>query len=443
MANTARWSSKLNFILATTGAAVGLGSIWKFPYMVGSNGGGAFVVVVILATMLIGIPVMMAEILLGRIARSNPIAAMQQLAQAANASRSWQLLAWWGALALILVLSFYSVIAGWSIAYIIKTWSGSLACLSPLQITSTWHTFLHDPVQLLIWHSVFMVTTMWVVAKGVQAGLERASRIMMPGLLFVLLILMAYSAYTGNFSQAFNFLFAPDFSKLTPNAIVNALGQAAFSLAIGAGCMLTYGCYVADDTKIGLNSCIIAVLVILVSLLSGLAIFPIVFASHLSPEDGPGLMFQVLPIAFNQMPAGTYFGGLFFLMLWFAAWTSSISMAEPLVIILREQFKASRLQASWVVGAITWTLGLLALSSFNILADVKIFGRYDLFNIMADFATNIILPTGALGFAIFAGWYIKPAVAKQAMHISNLGFFLWLYSVRFIAPLGIIAIMLY
>ncbi len=442
MENTSRWSSRLNFILATTGAAVGLGSIWKFPYMVGSNGGGAFVLVLILATMFIGIPVMMAEILIGRLTRANPINALKQLAIKENRTIAWQFLGWWGALALILVLSFYSVIAGWSIAYILKTWSGSLTNLNPEQITKFWYKFLNNPLELMLWHSIFMITTMWVVAKGVQSGLEKASKIMMPGLFVVLIILMGYSAYAGNFAEAIDFLFTPDFSKLTPSAISNALGQAAFSLAIGAGCMLTYGCYIEDNTKIGLNSCIIASLVMIVSLLSGLAIFPIVFASHLSPEGGPGLMFKVLPIAFNQMPCGTLFGGLFFLMLWFAAWTSSISMAEPLVIILIEQLHLSRTKSSWIVGSITWSFGLLALFSFNILKDIKLFGRYDLFSTMADFATNVILPTGALGFAVFAGWCIKPETAMQAMNIQQSAFLLWKYSVRCIAPIGIIVIMI-
>jgi NSS family neurotransmitter:Na+ symporter len=385
---------------------------------------------------------MMAEILLGRIARKNPVQAMRQLAIQSKRSSAWQFIGWWGALALILVLSFYSVIAGWSIAYMVKTWGGMLSNLNAEQITHVWLQFLQNPLELILWHSIFMVTTMWVVAKGVQAGLEKASRIMMPGLFVVLIILMFYSSCTGNFAKALEFLFTPDFSKLTTTTIINALGQAAFSLAIGAGCMLTYGCYIADNTKIGFTSCIISILVILVSLLSGLAIFPIAFSTHLPPEGGPGLMFRILPIAFNQMPMGHWFGGLFFLMLWFAAWTSSISMAEPLVLILIEQCKLTRAKSSWIVGALTWGLGLLALFSFNILQEVKFFGRYDLFSAMADFATNIILPTGALGFAIFAGWYIQDNIAMQAMNIQPKAFLAWKISIRFIAPIGIIAILL-
>lgn len=440
MNNNLRWSSQLNFILTTTGAAVGLGSIWKFPYMVGANGGSTFVLLVILATIILGIPVMMAEILLGRLARKNPVQTMKLLAKQEQQPLAWQYLAWWGALALILVLSFYSVIAGWSIAYMLKTWQGSLTHLTAQEITTIWQQFLTNPKELILWHSIFMLTTIYIVAKGIKTGIETAAKIMLPGLLLILIILMIYSIKVGMFTKALEFLFVLDLSKLTPGTIINALGQAAFSLAIGAGCMLTYGCYIEDNTKIGLTSSIIAILVIAVSLLSGLAIFPLVFAADLPLESGPGLMFKILPIAFSNMPGGAWFGGLFFLMLWFAALTSSVSMAEPLVLILIEQGKLSRKTASLLVGLITWNLGLLALFSFNLLQDVKLFGHYNFFNIMADFATNIILPTGMLGFAIFAGWVIKPSTAKAAMNISPLAFLCWQYLVKLIAPLGIIMI---
>ena len=436
-----RWSSRLNFILAATGAAVGLGSIWKFPYMAGNNGGGAFVLVLILATVFVGIPVMMAEILLGRIGRDNPVSTMQKLAQQTKQHCCWQFLGWWGALALLLVLSFYSVIAGWSVAYMLKTWSGYLVGLSPLQIMEFWQEFLCDPLELMIWHGIFMIMTLWVVAKGIQAGLEKASKIMMPGLLLVLIILMTYSVYAGNFMQALHFLLYPDFSKLNHQVMLNALGQAFFSLAIGAGCMLTYGAYVPDNTKIGTSVCIIASLIIIISLLSGFAIFPIVFAFDVLPEGGPDLMFKVLPIAFNQMPSGMFFGGLFFLMLWFAAWTSSISMAEPLVIILVERFKITRKSATVIIGVIAWFLGLLSLFSFNILRDYKIF-TYNLFDAVAGFATNIILPTGALGFAIFAGWILSAKDTRHAMKINARGFAIWQFLIKYIAPIGIVAIIL-
>lgn len=441
--NQNRWSSRLNFILATTGAAVGLGSIWKFPYMAGANGGGAFVLILLVATVFIGIPIMMAEILLGRLGRANPVATMRYLAKQQQQPRQWQWLGWWGALALVLVLSFYSVIAGWSIAYFFKSVTGVWQSITPAEIQKDWAQFLSNPLQLLLWHSLFIFLTLWVVARGVHRGLEKASRIMMPGLFIVLLILMIASIFIGDFQQALVFLFKPDFSKITPSVAIDALGQAAFSLAIGAGCMLVYGCYTTENTKLAINTCLIASLIILVSILSGLAIFPLVFQYELSPQGGPGLMFHVLPIVLSHMPAGHFFGSLFFLMLLFAAWTSSISMAEPLVVILTEEFKMTRLMGAILVGILTWALGGLAMLSFNLLGEFKILGRFLIFDAMADFATNIILPTGAFCFAIFAGWFIEPTPAKQALGLSSFGFWLWRFLVRWIAPTAILLVFIY
>lgn len=439
-----RWSSHFNFIMVTAGAAVGLGPIWKFPYMAGENGGGAFVLISALAMFLIGVPVLMGEIILGRFGRANPVATMQKLAKEHKQPKAWGLLGWWGALGLLLVLSFYSVVAGWSIAYIYKTWTLQLTGLTAPQIMQTWADFIANPWELLLWHSIFMILTLVVVARGIHKGLEQLSRYMMPGLFIVLLILMIYSSVVGEFSTAMKFLFTPDFSKITPQVVVNALGQAAFALAIGAGCMLMYGCYVPDKTKVGSDSLLVAAMLLLSSLVSGLAMFPLVFAYNLPPAGGPSLMFTVLPIAFNDMPYGIAFGGLFFLMLWFAAWTSSISMAEPLVVILNEQFKTTRKQASLIVGSIAWVIGAIAMLSFNLLEDVKIFGKYDIFTAIIDFSTNIILPVGALGFAIFSGWILSKKKVQEAMNIeSNYTFNLWLFLIRYVAPIGILAVFLF
>lgn len=437
-----RWSSHFNFIMVTAGAAVGLGPIWKFPYMAGENGGGAFVLISALAMFLIGVPVLMGEIILGRFGRANPVATMKKLAKENNQSPLWSLLGWWGALGLLLVLAFYSVVAGWSIAYIYKIWSGQLTDLTPGRIIQIWDDFLASPMELLLWHSIFMILTLVVVARGIHKGLEQASRIMMPGLFIVLLLLMIYSAIVGEFAMAVEFLFKPDFSKITSRVIINALGQAAFALAIGAGCMLMYGCYVPDKTKVGSDSLLVATMLILSSLVSGLAMFPLVFAYDLPIAGGPSLMFTVLPIAFNDMPSGVVFGGLFFLMLWFAAWTSSISMAEPLVVILHEQYKRTRKQASLIVGLTAWVIGGVAMLSFNKLQDVLLFGRYDIFTAIIDFSTNIILPIGALGFAIFSGWILEPKAVKQAMNIkSKAAFRLWQFLIRYVAPIGILAVL--
>lgn len=436
-----RWSSHFGFLMASTGAAVGLGPIWKFPYMAGNNGGSAFVLFYIFATILIGIPILIGEMTIGRLGRANPIASLRNLAIKNSSSKHWGILGWWGALALLLVLSFYSVIAGWSIAYIFKLWTGNLSMLQPMEVLAEWDQFLTDPLQLLLWHSIFMILTIWVVARGVQGGLEKASKIMMPALFMILLILMIYSGFNGQFTEALNYLFNPDFSKLTPGVMIDALGQAAFSLAIGAGCMLVYGCYVSEKTRIGPNALLIAGMLVAVSIMSGICIFPLVFEYGLAPEGGPGLMFQVLPIAFNSMPAGTIFGGLFFLLLWFAAWTSSISMAEPLVVILNEELNLSRKKGCIIIGIIAWIIGAVTMLSYNLLSGIQFMNR-GLFDLVADFATNIILPTGALGFAIFAGWVIKRADMQSAMNMHDaLVFNAWNIAIKFLAPIAILLIL--
>lgn len=436
-----QWSSRFAFIMATTGAAVGLGNIWKFPYMAGENGGGLFVLFYLLAVLLIGIPSMMAEILIGRLGGQNPVNTLKTLALQAGKSPHWQLLGWWGAFGLVLILSFYSVVAGWSVGYLIKAWSGEFNGLAAHDIQEIWKTFLSNPWNLLIWHTLFMTLTLWVVARGVKEGLERATKIMMPGLFLVLLILTLYSAWVGDFQSALDFLLKPDLKEISPQSIIYALGHAFFTLAIGAGAMLVYGTYLPKNTRLGSSVFIIAALDIMVALFSGLAIFSLVFKYQLPPEGGPGLMFKVLPIIFAQMPGGQWFGGLFFLLLWFAAWASSISMAEPLVVLLVEKKGLSRRRASLYVGAVCWLLGIGALFSFNIWDKVLLFGKFTIFDAMADFATNIVLPIGGFLFALFSGWVLIPEKAQQGLLLANKSLFkLWHFIVRYIAPAAILLI---
>lgn len=435
----ARWSSRFGFIMAATGAAVGLGNIWKFPYMAGENGGGIFVLLYLLFVLLIGIPTLMGEIVIGRLGRQNAVNALQSLARGAHHSVHWGLLGWWGALGLILVLSFYSVVAGWSIGYLVKIWSGSFATLgSALDFESVWIQFLGDPYNLLLWHTIFMALTLGVVALGVKKGLERASKILMPGLFILLILLMLYSIRIGDIGAAIQFLLKPHVSQITATGVIYALGHAFFTLALGAGAMLVYGAYLPDNTRIASSVCMIAALDVLVALVSGLSIFSIVFAYGLPPEGGAGLMFKVLPIAFSKMPAGQWVGGFFFLLLWFAAWASSISMAEPLVVLLMERLRLSRSLGALSVGLSAWGLGLLAVLSFNRLEAVRI-GDLTLFDAMADLTTNIILPIGGFFFALFAGWILNPKDVRMGLRIERLwAFSLWRFLIRYVAPLGIL-----
>jgi NSS family neurotransmitter:Na+ symporter len=436
------WSSRFAFIMVTAGAAIGLGNIWKFPYMAGSNGGGVFVVLYLVCILLIGIPAMIAELMIGRRGRQNPVNTLSTLAVEANSTPHWGYLGWLGALTLLIVLSFYSVVAGWSIAYLKHAMQGSFVNASPDHIMQIWTNLLASPTQLIGWHTLFMFLTMGVIALGVNKGIEQASRWMMPALFITLIILVIYAAIEGDFVQAWRFLFSFKMQDITLTAVINAMGQAFFSLATGAGCILIYGSYLSKDTDIVDTVFIVAVLNVIVALLSGLAIFPIVFAHHLTPEGGPGLMFHVLPIAFSTMPGSVIIGSFFFLLLLFAAWTSSISLGEPLVAMLHERRKISRKLASFYVGVLAWGLGLVSVYSFNYWQDIKLFNRWGIFQVITDFPTNILLPLGAFLYCVFAGWIMKKSDIQAEFGQAHAKYFtLWRWMIRTIAPAGILVIL--
>ena len=440
------WSSSWTFILAATGAAVGLGNIWKFPYMAGDNGGAPFVLIYLAAILFIGIPLMIGEILLGRLGRENPIDSMYKLAKLNNRSLNWKYTGWLGAFTLLLTFSFYSVIAGWAIAYFYKYFiylftHSSLNTVA--EVKNEWSNFLSSPSQLLIWHSVFISITVLVVIAGVIKGIERASNIMMPFLFIILFILDIYALYYGDFNAGFKFLFQPNLSKINSTVIIDALGHAFFTLAIGAGCMLTYGAYLPKHTSIVKSVFIITILDVMVAFLSGLAIFPIVFANNLSPSSGPDLMFQVLPIAFINMPYGNIIGCSFFMLLTFAAWTSSISFVEPLTMILTERTKLSRTASCVLIGIAAWTLGLFSLLSFNLWSDVLLFGRWTFFDVITDITTNLLLPIGGLLFAVFLGWKLNPKQAQEALLSQHDHHFkLWLFLIKYLVPLAITIVLI-
>lgn len=435
------WSSRFGFVMATAGAAIGLGNIWKFPYMAGHNGGGAFVLMYLIFILLIGIPAMIAELAIGRRGRQNPVNTLATLALQAGKSSKWQGLGWLGALALLMVLSFYSVVAGWSIAYLFYALKGLFVGASTESIVEIWRSLLGSPVALISWHTLFMFITMAVVATGVNKGIEKASTWMMPGLFILLVVLVIYSGIEGNFVEACRYLFSFKIEALTSQAIIDAMGQAFFSLATGAGCILIYGSYLSKDTNIVNTVFIISFLNVLVAILAGLAIFPLVFSHHLAPESGPGLMFHALPIAFSHMPGSHFIGSLFFLLLLFAAWTSSISLGEPLVALLHERTKISRPRGAIYVGIIAWIVGLASVFSFNVWSDVKLFGRWGIFQVLTDFPTNILLPIGAFLFCIFAGFAMKKSdLMDELSGCSAMFFQAWRFTIRYIAPLGIMIV---
>lgn len=438
-----QWSSRWTYILAATGAAVGLGNIWKFPYLAGEHGGSAFVLVYLFCVAVLGIPMMMAEVMLGRRGRQNPINTMRTLAQEANRSTRWGLIGLAGTIAGVLILSYYSVIGGWTLAYIYRAGTGSFNGASAEHVSNLFSQLVGHPGVALGWHTLFMCMTMVVVARGVRSGLEKAVRYLMPALFALLVVLVGYATTTGYFYEGLAFLFTPDFSKLNGTSVLAAMGQAFFSLSLGMGTIMIYGSYVPKETSIAETSIAIALADTLIAILAGLAIFPIVFANGMEPGAGPGLIFETLPLAFAQMAGGTFIGVLFFTLLMVAAWTSSISLIEPAVTVLVENYRMTRVRACVWSGVVTWGIGLGTIFSFNLWADIKLFGK-TFFDLLDFLTANIMLPLGGFFLAIFAGWLMAREASRPELGVeAKFGYQIWQILIRYVAPVAMLIIFLY
>ncbi|WP_148863654.1 sodium-dependent transporter [Marinobacter fonticola] len=443
------WSSRLAFILAATGSAVGLGNIWKFPYITGENGGGAFVMVYLVCIAAIGIPIMMAEVMIGRRGGRSPITSMKLIAQNDGLSKIWPIVGAVGVLAAFLILSFYSVIGGWAVSYVGTAATGQLAGQSEEAIGAIFSGLLADPGTLLLWHTVFMALVMLVVARGVKSGLERAVKFLMPALFVLLLIVVGYAMTTGAFGQAVSFLFAPNFSSLSTAGVLVALGHAFFTLSLGMAVMMAYGSYLPKNVSIAKTAVTVSIIDTVVALTAGLAIFPIVFANGLEPGAGPGLIFQTLPLAFGQMPLGSLFGTLFFVLLIFAAWTSGISLLEPLVEWLEEQKGMNRTVSTLGAGIACWALGIASILSLNVWSDVTPLGMFAMFEgktifDLLDFVTaNILLPLGGLLVAICAGWFMSRQALETELATSPGVFKLWYNTLRYFTPVAVAIVFIY
>ena len=437
------WKNRWTFILATAGSAIGLGNIWKLPYMIGVNGGSAFVLVFIACIFFVGIPLMMTEILLGRRAQKNPFNGMQQLAQEAHASHLWKYLGGMGMLTGLLILGFYSVIGGWVLAYVIEAASGSFSQITASQSSTNFDALLASPMILLGWHTLFMCMTMGVVARGVNSGLEKANNILIPALFAILLVLLGYSMSVGDMQAAYTFMFTPDFSKITPVAVLSALGHAFFSLSLGMGAVMVYGSYLQRNVSIARTTIYIALADTMLGLLVGLAIYSLVFANHLAPNAGPGLIFQTLPIAFGQMPGGSFIGMLFFMLVAFAAWTSAISLVEPAIAWIVENTQIKRTTSCLGLGVAVWLLGVAVVLSFNEWKEFKIVFNLNIFDVLDKLTSTILLPLGGLLMAIFAGYVMNKSHVQDELNLNNSLFKLWRVANNFIAPIAILGVFLY
>ncbi len=439
----AYWSSRLTFILAATGSAVGLGNIWKFPYITGEHGGGAFVIIYLLCVAAIGIPIMMAETMLGRRGGKNPISSMDNLAQEANVTRAWRFLGWMGVMAGFIILSYYSVIAGKTIAYVLKIATGLLSELDVEAAEQSIDSLNGSVFALTLWHSIFMTATMYIVVQGVNEGIESAVKFLMPCLFIILLILVAYAMTTGAFGEGLNFMFSPDFSALSGESILIAMGQAFFTLSLGMGAIMVYGSYLPKGISIARTSVIIAFADTAVAILAGVAIFPIVFANGLEPAAGPDLIFKTLPLAFSGMFGGTLFGLMFFVLLVFAALSSSISLVEPAVSFMVEKYDFSRKQACIFSGVVIWLLGMATVFSSNIWAEVTVFGK-TIFEFLDFLSANLMLPLGGILMAVFAGWIMSHDNSADGLEISAQGvvYKVWRFLVCYVAPVAVAIVLL-
>jgi len=432
------WSSRWAFILVTIGSAVGLGNIWKFPYMAGSQGGSAFVLVYLVCVLLIGLPLLMAEIMIGRRGRGNPVSAMLKVAEEGGRCSGWGLVGWVGIVGALLILSFYSVVAGWIVDYLFKALSG-LRLENAEAAANRFNALLADPLQMMLCHTLFLALTVGVVARGVIAGIEVANRIMMPGLFLILALLTVWGGIAGDMPAAWDFMFAFKPEAITPAVILAAVGHAFFSLSLGMGAIMAYGSYLDRQSSIAGTSLWVALAGTLVGVLAGLAIFSLTFAYGLEPAAGPGLILQALPLAFSHMPGGQWFGVFFFLLVLFAAWTSAISLLEPFVAWLTERMRLRRPVAAWGTGLAVWWLGIGVCLSFNRWSGHTLFGL-NLFELLDFMTSRIMMPLSGLAIAIFVGWIMTRAQVLDEMQLSGLPFKAWYLVLRYLAPLGILLV---
>jgi neurotransmitter:Na+ symporter, NSS family len=441
------WSSNYLFLLASIGSTVGLSNIWKFTYLAGENGGGAFVLIYLVSLVTMGIPILAAELMIGRRGGRSMVGTLEELSKKDGISRHWKIFGWVAMIGVFLILSFYCVIAGMTLDYTITSLFGELNNLNATSAVNYYNDMLASPLRLMLSQLVFVAATGWIVAKGVQEGLEKSTSWMTPALFIILIALVIYAMFAGDFSKGVHFLFNPDFSKITPKVALAAFGQAFFSLGIGVGVILTYGAYMPQGSSILKSAIIISLSDGLAAILAGLAIFPIVFKYGLSATEGPGLIFMTLPIAFGQMPGGGFIGALFFILLFFAALTSSISLLEAIISHLEEVWKIGRMKITIITSVLLWIVGLASVFSFNIWADftplnwIKPLEGKTIFGLIDYFGSNLLMPIGGILMAVISGWLISTEVSKEELRLNDKRLFMaWHFLTRFVAPAAVLLI---
>ena len=434
MSSRDQFTSKIGFILAAAGSAIGLGAIWKFPYMAGTNGGSVFILLFVLCTVLIGLPILIAEFMIGRRGQKDPITSFKEQAP----GKPWFMIGWIGLVACGLILSFYSVVGGWILSYIVRATTFSLTGQGN-DFGALFTDIISNPMEVLFAQACFMILTLVIVQAGIKNGIESASKWMMP-LLFIFFILLFIRSITleGAF-EGVKFMFIPDWSYLNGETLILALGQAFFSLSIGVAAMITYASYLSRKEKIVTSAINVATLNIAISLLAGLVIFPAVFALGFSPTEGPGLVFIMIPAVFEQLPFGSFLLLVFFILLLFATVTSSIALLEVVVSIGIREKTEQRKKASTLFAAIIFIVGIPSALSFGILSDVSIFDR-SIFDFVDYVTSAILMPIGALLTSLFAGYHYSKKISREEIQASPILYTVWLFIVRYLAPISIVAI---
>ncbi len=436
-----QWSSKIAFILAAAGSAIGLGAIWKFPYVAGTSGGGAFFLLFILFTLLVGLPLLLGEFIIGRSTKSDAISAYKQIAP----KSSWHWIGRLGMITCFILLSFYSVVGGWILIYLGKAVTGNLEGLSQQEYGELFSASISDPILTVFAQFVFLLITSYVVSKGVSNGIEKASKFMMPALFILFVFIIIRSVTLDGAMEGIIFFLEPDFSELTSKTVLYAMGQSFFALSVGVSVMVTYSSYLSKNENLLQSSLSIVVLNLLVALLAGLAIFPAVFAFGLKPDAGPVLLFNVLPTVFNQMPFGTLFLIAFLLLFLFATLTSAFSMLEIIVAPMSKGNHKKRKQYSWLVGVCIFFVGIPSALSYGVLSDVSIFGK-SIFDAADFLVSNILMPLGALLIAVFVPLKMSTKTLYQELEqgssISRKVFACWYFLLKYVSPIVIIFVFL-
>lgn len=436
-----KFGSTFGVIAAAAGSAVGLGNIWKFPYITGVYGGAAFLFVYLAFIVAIGLPVMLSELIIGRKSQRNAFGAFKALAP----GTPWKYIGILGVAAAFLILSFYGVVAGWSVQYISLSIQDGFSTKSPEQITSLFSRFIESPVRPVFFQLAFMIATAAIVIVGIKKGIEKFNKIFMPLLVIILIGLAIKSVTLEGAKAGLEFLFKPDFSKLTGDGILSALGHAFFTLSLGMGTLITYGSYIKKDNNLVRTVINVTVADTVIAILAGVAIFPAVFAFGIEPTEGPGLIFITLPNVFHQMPGGFIFSILFFLLLTVAALTSSVSILEVVVAYFKEEFNMGRKGATILAGVLISILGVLCSLSMGVLSPVLLFGL-NIFDLMDWISANLLLPVGGLFIALFIGWFFgrKKVEAEVANGGKLSGIFLsiFMFLVKFVAPIAIAVVLL-